>query len=91
MNLHMLARMYDVISVKKKEEATIDDITMTKCCMIVTGFEGCMESHCWDNVLIIWRSWTNGSVRLVYKHLINQDWGRLTTGRSPYWSIRVSM
>ena len=35
-NLYMLARMYDVISVWKK--ATIDDITMTKCCMIMMGF-----------------------------------------------------
>ncbi|QCE03639.1 hypothetical protein DEO72_LG8g1664 [Vigna unguiculata] len=35
-------------------------------------------------------SWTDGIVRVEYKHLINHDWGRLTTGRSPYWSIRVS-
>jgi len=31
----MLARMYDVISVKK---VTIDDIIMTECCMIMMGF-----------------------------------------------------
>ena len=34
-NLYMLARMYDVISVKK---VTIDDIIMTECCMIMMGF-----------------------------------------------------
>jgi len=35
-NLYMLAWMYDVISVWKK--AIIDDITMTKCYMIMIGF-----------------------------------------------------
>jgi len=33
----------------------------------------------------------DGFTMVVYRHLINHDWGRLTTGRSLYWSIRVSM